>query len=234
MGHTAGLPGWEGGPLAAEQLADWELCTSLLAAQAPWWEPGTASGYHAVTQGYLIGEVVRRITGESIGSWFCPRGGQAPRRRLPYWPARVRGPPGLQRHPAAAHQRRRLRRRPAGVLDQDVHEPAHRCVHGGTTPGGAGPRSPPPTVRATPAPVAAVQSVVAGEGPGPRRPPVQREDGRGHLRAAGPGHRQGAWGCLCASAWATGCPTPTCPSARAPVTGAATAARSSSWTSRPS
>jgi len=70
MGHTAGLSGWEE-PITNEQLVDWELCTSLLAAQAPWWEPGTASGYHAVTQGYLIGEVVRRITGESIGSWFA-------------------------------------------------------------------------------------------------------------------------------------------------------------------
>jgi CubicO group peptidase (beta-lactamase class C family) len=70
MGHTAGLCGWEE-PLVAEDLADWEKCTAALAAQAPWWEPGTASGYHAVTQGYLIGEVVRRITGESIGSWFA-------------------------------------------------------------------------------------------------------------------------------------------------------------------
>jgi CubicO group peptidase (beta-lactamase class C family) len=69
MSHTAGLSGWDT-PLAPEQLADWDLCTSLLAAQEPWWEPGTASGYHAVTQGYLIGEVVRRITGETIGSWF--------------------------------------------------------------------------------------------------------------------------------------------------------------------
>jgi CubicO group peptidase (beta-lactamase class C family) len=70
MSHTAGLPGWSE-PLHSEELADWERCTSLLAAQAPWWEPGTASGYHAVTQGYLIGEVVRRITGESIGQWFA-------------------------------------------------------------------------------------------------------------------------------------------------------------------
>ncbi len=70
MSHTAGLPGWDE-PLSAEDLADWEKCTSLLAGQAPWWEPGTASGYHAVTQGYLIGEVVRRITGESIGQWFA-------------------------------------------------------------------------------------------------------------------------------------------------------------------
>jgi CubicO group peptidase (beta-lactamase class C family) len=70
MGHTAGLSGWTE-PLRPEELADWEKCVSLLAAQAPWWEPGTASGYHAVTQGYLVGEVVRRITGESIGAWFA-------------------------------------------------------------------------------------------------------------------------------------------------------------------
>ncbi len=70
MSHTAGLPGWDE-PLRAEDLADWDRCTSLLAAQEPWWEPGTASGYHAVTQGYLVGEVVRRITGETIGSWFA-------------------------------------------------------------------------------------------------------------------------------------------------------------------
>jgi CubicO group peptidase (beta-lactamase class C family) len=69
LGHTSGLSGWEE-PLAVEELADWERCTSLLAAQAPWWEHGTASGYHAVTQGYLIGEVVRRITGVTIGQFF--------------------------------------------------------------------------------------------------------------------------------------------------------------------
>ncbi|HUE08902.1 MAG TPA: serine hydrolase domain-containing protein [Acidimicrobiales bacterium] len=70
MGHTAGLSGWDE-PLAAEQLADWDLCTRLLAAQAPWWEPGSGSGYHALTQGYLIGEIVRRITGDTIGAWFA-------------------------------------------------------------------------------------------------------------------------------------------------------------------
>jgi CubicO group peptidase (beta-lactamase class C family) len=70
MGHTAGLSGWTV-PIAGEDLADWEKCTSLLAAQEPWWEPGTASGYHALTQGYLIGEVVRRITGTTIGQWFA-------------------------------------------------------------------------------------------------------------------------------------------------------------------
>jgi CubicO group peptidase (beta-lactamase class C family) len=69
LAHTSGLSGWEE-PLELEQLGDWERCTSLLAAQAPWWEPGTQSGYHAVTQGYLVGEVIRRITGLSPGRFF--------------------------------------------------------------------------------------------------------------------------------------------------------------------
>jgi CubicO group peptidase (beta-lactamase class C family) len=69
MSHTAGLSGF-GERLQPEELADWERCTSVLAAQEPWWEPGTMPGYHAVTQGYLIGEVVRRITGDTIGAFF--------------------------------------------------------------------------------------------------------------------------------------------------------------------
>lgn len=69
MGHTAGLSGFDP-PIAASDLYDWDRCCEHLAAQAPWWEPGTASGYHAVTQGYLQGELVRRITGRSVGTFF--------------------------------------------------------------------------------------------------------------------------------------------------------------------
>ncbi len=69
MSHTSGLSGF-GERLQPEELADWERCTSVLAAQEPWWEPGTMPGYHAVTQGYLLGEVVRRITGDTIGTFF--------------------------------------------------------------------------------------------------------------------------------------------------------------------
>jgi CubicO group peptidase (beta-lactamase class C family) len=69
MGHTAGLPGWDP-PIAPEVLYDWDRATAALAAGAPWWEPGTASGYHALTQGYLEGEVVRRVTGRTIGTFF--------------------------------------------------------------------------------------------------------------------------------------------------------------------
>lgn len=67
--HSSGLSGWEP-PLVGEDLADWDLATSRLAAQAPWWEPGTRSGYHALTQGHLLGELVRRVTGLSFGTFF--------------------------------------------------------------------------------------------------------------------------------------------------------------------
>ena len=69
MSHAAGLSGWRE-PITKQDLYDWEKMTSLLAAQAPFWEPGTAPGYHALTQGYLVGEVVRRITGKSLGTVF--------------------------------------------------------------------------------------------------------------------------------------------------------------------
>ena len=69
MSHSAGLSGWKE-PISNQDLYDWEKATSLLAAQAPYWEPGTASGYHGLTQGYLVGEVVRRITGKSLGTVF--------------------------------------------------------------------------------------------------------------------------------------------------------------------
>jgi CubicO group peptidase (beta-lactamase class C family) len=70
MSHSSGLSGWKEPITAAQDLYDWEKMTSLLAAQAPLWEPGTASGYHAITFGFLIGEVVRRITGKSLGTVF--------------------------------------------------------------------------------------------------------------------------------------------------------------------
>jgi CubicO group peptidase (beta-lactamase class C family) len=70
MSHSAGLSGWAE-PIDVDDLYDWEKATSLLAAQEPWWQPGSASGYHAVTQGYLVGEVVRRVTGQTLGQFFA-------------------------------------------------------------------------------------------------------------------------------------------------------------------
>ena len=69
MSHSSGLSGWKE-PITAETLYDWEKATALLAAQAPFWEPGTRPGYHALTQGYLVGEVIRRVTGKTVGTVF--------------------------------------------------------------------------------------------------------------------------------------------------------------------
>src|SRR5262249_21611594 len=70
LSHTSGVSGWEQ-PITLDDLYDWGKSTALLAAQAPWWEPGPASGYHALTYGHLIGEVIRRITGQRLGEFFA-------------------------------------------------------------------------------------------------------------------------------------------------------------------
>lgn len=69
LSHTAGLSGWQE-PLAAHELCDWDMATSRLAAQAPWWRDRRVPTYHALTQGHLVGEVVRRVTGTTIGQFF--------------------------------------------------------------------------------------------------------------------------------------------------------------------
>jgi CubicO group peptidase (beta-lactamase class C family) len=69
LNHRAGLPAIRK-PLVPEDLYDWRTMTDALAAEEPWWGPGTKHGYHALTFGYLVGEVIRRITRKSIGSYF--------------------------------------------------------------------------------------------------------------------------------------------------------------------
>ncbi len=70
MSHSAGLAGFVPALESTEALYDWDAVCARLEAMEPWWEPGTASGYHAVTQGYLQGEIVRRVDGRSIGAFF--------------------------------------------------------------------------------------------------------------------------------------------------------------------
>ena len=65
LSHTSGVSGLDQ-PAAVEDLYDWNTSTARMAAQAPWWEPGTASGYHALNYGHLLGEVLRRVTGRSL------------------------------------------------------------------------------------------------------------------------------------------------------------------------
>ena len=65
MSHASGVSGLDQ-PAVVEDLYDWPAATSRMAAQAPWWPPGSASGYHALNYGHLVGEVVRRVSGKTL------------------------------------------------------------------------------------------------------------------------------------------------------------------------
>jgi CubicO group peptidase (beta-lactamase class C family) len=67
--HQAALPAIAR-PLPSGAWSRWDVMTEALAAQVPWWEPGAGHGYHVNTQGFLIGEVVRRITGKTLGTYL--------------------------------------------------------------------------------------------------------------------------------------------------------------------
>jgi CubicO group peptidase (beta-lactamase class C family) len=69
LNHQAGLPAIRQ-KLSDDDMYDWNTMTAALAAQEPWWVPGTKHGYHALTIGFLVGEVLRRITGKSLGTYF--------------------------------------------------------------------------------------------------------------------------------------------------------------------
>ena len=106
LSHTSGVSGWEQ-PITLEDLYDWDKSTALLAAQAPWWEPGTASGYHALNYGHLIGEVIRRITGQRLGEFFA---------------AQIAGPLGADFHiglpPSEFHRVANVVPPPGGAVDR--------------------------------------------------------------------------------------------------------------------
>ena len=70
LAHTSGVSAWAQ-PVTLDDIYDWDKSTAMLAAQPCWWERGTASGYHAFNQGHLVGEVVRRVTGKSLGRYFA-------------------------------------------------------------------------------------------------------------------------------------------------------------------
>lgn len=69
LSHQAGLPSIRE-PLAEGAALQWDVITSSLARQKPWWMPGTAHGYHVNTFGFLTGEIVRRLSGKSIGRYL--------------------------------------------------------------------------------------------------------------------------------------------------------------------
>ncbi|WP_072691474.1 serine hydrolase domain-containing protein [Rhodococcus marinonascens] len=70
LSHTSGVPAWDQ-PITGEDLYDVAESTKRLAAQAPWWEPGSVSGYHVHSYGHLIGELIRRIDGRTLGRFVA-------------------------------------------------------------------------------------------------------------------------------------------------------------------
>jgi CubicO group peptidase (beta-lactamase class C family) len=71
LSHQAGLAWIDGPAMTLEEALSWEPVVAALAAQAPLWEPRTQHGYHATTYGWLVGEVVRRVSGQSVGRFFA-------------------------------------------------------------------------------------------------------------------------------------------------------------------
>jgi CubicO group peptidase (beta-lactamase class C family) len=69
LSHRAGLPGLRQ-PLTNDDRLNWEAVTAGLAAETPWWEPGTRFGYHGLSFNYLVGELVRRVSGRSAAQFF--------------------------------------------------------------------------------------------------------------------------------------------------------------------
>lgn len=114
LSHQAGLPAIRK-DLPDGAMFDWSAMTAALAATAPWWEPGTAHGYHVNTFGYLVGELVRRASGRTVGQLLRDE---------------VAGPLGADVHiglPSTEHSRAAeflwpslLPRKPEGVLDDDT------------------------------------------------------------------------------------------------------------------
>ncbi|MFB9235596.1 serine hydrolase domain-containing protein [Plantactinospora siamensis] len=130
LSHTAGLPAFPV-PRPAEAFADWDVLCADLAATAPEWPPGTAAAEHALTYGHLVGELVRRVDGRSVGRFLAEEiagpwrldlgfGLDAEDQRRcaeleygdPDWPRRMIGAPGSPR--------RRMVGNPAGYLALDV------------------------------------------------------------------------------------------------------------------
>jgi len=69
LSHRAGLPAIRR-PLPPEAMFEWTTVTASVAAEEPWWEPGAKHGYHLITFGWLVGEVVRRASGRTLGTFF--------------------------------------------------------------------------------------------------------------------------------------------------------------------
>jgi CubicO group peptidase (beta-lactamase class C family) len=70
LSHSSGISGWEG-PITIQEVCDLESSTARLAAQPPWWTPGSASGYHSLTMGHLLNELTQRVTSKSLAEYVA-------------------------------------------------------------------------------------------------------------------------------------------------------------------
>ena len=110
LSHRAGVPAVRHSiPDAA--IFDWTSMAAALAAEEPWWDPGTTHGYHVNTFGFLTGELVRRVGGESIGAFFgaASRAGLTPTSISASLRATTRARPST----SSARGRRRARTAPS-------------------------------------------------------------------------------------------------------------------------
>ena len=69
LGHTAGIPSWDE-DFSLKDFLNWEKMIKLLEKQKPWWDPGTKGGYHPFTFGFVLGELVKRVTGKTLTAFF--------------------------------------------------------------------------------------------------------------------------------------------------------------------
>ena len=124
LSHRAGLAAPRE-DISLETALDWPSIVSVLASQEPLWKPGTAYGYHALTYGWYVGEVIRRITGTSVGArsckspsvvrWAPTRGSGSRRRWSRWWPDSMRGTAsGMRLRAAPGNRMRTISTGPAG------------------------------------------------------------------------------------------------------------------------
>ena len=156
--HKAGLPTVDA-KLTADEVFAWDPIIHALEVQEPYWEPGTAHGYHAITYGYLVGEVVRRISGKSLGTFWHDE--IAEPLDLEFWIGLPAGAGAPRRAARRAGCRRRLGREPTdltALLGPDALDLARVLAQrrasatsatGSTVPRSTPPRCPPPTASRT-------------------------------------------------------------------------------------
>jgi CubicO group peptidase (beta-lactamase class C family) len=82
LNHSVGVPGFKE-PLKDNAFADWDYMVHRIEEERPWWPPGQRMGYHGLTIGWLAGELVRRVSGKSLGVFFKER--VADRLGLDFW-----------------------------------------------------------------------------------------------------------------------------------------------------